>query len=60
MTELHWTGDDRATLFSRWQSYPEQEMTELPCTVGWVKFSEWKKQVMEVEKYVKDPKLTIF
>ena len=30
------------------------------CTIGWVKFSEWKKQFVVVAKYVEDPKKNIF
>ena len=30
------------------------------CTIGWVKFSEWKKQFVVVAKYVEDPKKMIF
>ena len=29
-------------------------------TVGWVKFSEWKKQVVVVAKYIEDPKIIFF
>ena len=30
------------------------------CILGWVKFSEWKKQFVVVAKYVEDPKKMFF
>ena len=37
-----------------------KEWIYITVQIGWVKFSEWKKQVLVVAKYVEDPKLTIF
>ena len=37
-----------------------QDTNKVQYTLGWVKFSEWKKQVVVVAKYVEDPKLNIF